>query len=81
MRCAALRCAVLRCYCAALSCPHPRALCRTTLLTAGACPSPPLFAGQTKPTRVVRLLAQDSVEKQVLEVRRLLFFIGCLLTF
>lgn len=26
--------------------------------------------GQTKPTRVVRLLAQDSVEKQVLEVQR-----------
>lgn len=26
-------------------------------------------AGQTKPTRVVRLLAEDSVERQVLEVR------------
>ncbi len=27
-------------------------------------------AGQTQPTRVVRLLAQDSVERQVLEVRQ-----------
>ena len=54
--------------------------CHPPAWLASAPPAAPLpCAGQTKPTRVVRLLAEDSVERQVLEVSARPSLFECLL--
>lgn len=57
----------------ALLCSACDAFCLPLPPRHGRSPSPappPACAGQTQPTRVVRLLADDSVERCILEVQR-----------